>query len=136
MKFKFEGRNNSHKNDCWCDAIALATKQEYNKVYKMFKPFIEKNGELNSMYIKTYLESKGYTHFENDTSLFQALQVFDKSNGVVYSTEHEDGGHVIFVKDNFIYDNVEHIEIIEWVKNQKCTDIFIKIEDTYSNVFE
>lgn len=37
---KFVGRLHKHTNDCWCDALALATGKNYDEVYASLSPWL------------------------------------------------------------------------------------------------
>lgn len=130
-KITFKPRENKHDNDCWCDAIALATNKQYDTIYKKFKEFKEPNGGLDGRFIGGYLDINGYKQFALDVTLYQALQMYDSSEGIVLSLNHEEGSHVIYVKDKVVHDTVRTVDQSNYLVNYDCDKIYIKLDDEF-----
>ena len=133
IKFTFKDRLNKHNNDCWCDAIALLTKQPYDKVYKMFNHLTDKDGEmpggLNTLIQNGYLQSIGYDIFDQEITLYEALQMYDTKNGIILNvmSNKDDDKHVIYVENGVIHDTVENFEILAYIEAYKVESIAVKI---------
>ena len=137
-KIKFIDREHKNSGDCWCAAISTLLNKEYDEIYKLFKKFINNNGSINNGFMFGYLDKFNYTRLEYNIgiNLYEALQVYDTSNGILIRVDddNEETGHIIYVKDNNIYDIVEDKFKLEYLKNYKVTDIFTKIDDTFKYV--
>ena len=131
MKFTFKPRHNSHDNDCWCDAIALLTEQNYDVVYKLFKKFINDDGTLMNGFTKSYLLKEDYAYYEFEGSLYTCMQLINTSNGVVFEMDNDNGSHVIYVKDNIIYDNIRKVDTLQYYTDHNVVGIYMKIENEY-----
>lgn len=130
-KITFKPRENKHDNDCWCDAIALATNKQYDTIYKKFKEFREPYGTLDNRFTSGYLSINGYREFKDELTLYESLQLVNTENGVVMQLEHRDGTHLIYVKDKTIYDNVRDVEQVQYLLDHMVISIYIKIDDTF-----
>lgn len=114
MKFS---KNITHKHpmDCWCSALTLSTGLQYDTIYKQFKPFLERNGGAQTPLITSYLRNKGYMIIEVDIDLKDALLLYntDKQSRTVFllnNKDNEQEGHVIYVRDKVIYDDMSDID--------------------------
>ena len=129
MKFTFKERHNTHDDDCWCDAIALMTEQEYDKVYKMFKPFIEYNGGVNTDIILGYFKKENYDVYKMKQSLQDMLRLYNIKNGAVLLMEDkEKNNHAVYVKGNKIYDNIDSDMMWWYIKEYTVLHIIVKLE--------
>lgn len=119
-----------HYNDCWCTAISKALEMDYDKVYKDFKLFKHPKGGMDIAIIRAYLINKGYEAIKVNLDLKTALSVYNTSKeaGTIFSlTMGEDyDGHIIYVKDKVIYDDVKDFEYDEYIEQYKVDKVFIK----------
>jgi len=120
MKIKWKPREHKNENDCWCDAIALATNISYDKIWKLFKPFTLTKGELNqklrTQFIDGFLMNKGFTTWEiHPITISEAVKRYNThDNKVVLFME----GHVVCVHKNTIYDTIDIEERSEYLKSE------------------
>lgn len=134
MKITIKPRHNSHENDCWCDAIAMLTKQNYDKVYKMFKPMLYKDGGLDGGVITGYLEAKGYLVLEVNIDLYKAINVYNTSNGILFRTKGDENSknyHIFYMKGNVIYNTEKDTYIEKMLYEQKVVNVIMKLENDY-----
>ena len=134
MRYTFKPRHNTHDNDCWCDAIALLTNQDYDVVYKLFKPFINDDGTLNTLFTKGYLSKLDYCLYEISGTLYEWIQIVNNKNGVIFELENDNGGHTIYVKDNVIYDNIKKVATMQYFTDHNITGIWLKIDDEFKKL--
>ena len=129
MKFTFKKRHNTHDDDCWCDAISLMTNKEYDKVYKMFKPFIEYDGGVNTDIIVGYFKKENYDVYKMKESLQNVLRLYNIKNGAVLLMEDKDkNNHAVYIKGNKIYDNIDSDMMWWYIKEYTVLHIIIKLE--------
>lgn len=125
----FKDRQNKHDNDCWCDAIALATNKQYDTIYKKFKEFKNEDGSLLVGYLQSYLQSNGYFRVKSSLNMYEAMQVYNNKNGIVIELEQN---HVIYVKDNVIHEGIRKVGEIQYFTDCGTIEaIYIKIDDEY-----
>jgi hypothetical protein len=114
--YPFAGRSNGNPNDCWCDALALATGKTYDEIRTMFQPFIIENGGMNNSFISGWLFLNGYKRVDyghDETTVGDLFQMLDsKNNDIVICTD----GHVAYVSDNRIHDNIAIEQTSEYLK--------------------
>lgn len=120
-----------HYNDCWCTAISKALEVDYDKLYKTFKPFLEENKGANLNVIRAYLINKGYMAISVDLSLKDALKLYNtnlESRTIISLVAKEDKnlGHMIYVKDKIIYDDIKDFEYQPYIDTWNVDMIFIK----------
>jgi hypothetical protein len=117
-----------HLNDCWCTSISKALNVDYDKVYKDFKLFKEDNGGAHIQVIRAYLMNKGYECINVDLDLKTALNVYNttKKAQALFSLVSEDTGHIIYVKNEVIYDDIKDFEYDEYIKAYKVDKVFVK----------
>jgi len=126
MKIKFAKRHNTHENDCWCDALALATNKDYDYYYERLKFFMCDDGQLLTGYVEATLQLNGYEIVEMELTLEQAFHLFNTSKGMVFQMKHNQGKHIIYVKGNTIYDNVDERDIGKYLENCKVETVAYK----------
>ena len=128
-KITFKPRQNKHDNDCWCDAIALATNKQYDTIYKKFKEFTNNDGSLLVGYFQSYLQTNGYVRITSSLSLYDAMQVYNNKNGIVIELEDN---HTIYVKDNVIHEGIREVGQIQYFNNYpELTAIYVKLDDEF-----
>ena len=131
MKFTFKPRHNSHENDCWCDAISMLTNKDYDKVYKLFKPFIKEDGTLSNDILKGYLNTfEDIMIFEAETTLYEAMQIYNTRNGIIISTQ--DSNHMVYAKDNIIYDNIKSTATVKYFIDCDVNWVALKIDKDFN----
>ena len=134
MKVKIKPRHNLHDNDCWCDAISMLTNQEYDKVYKMFKPMLGQYGGLDGNIIRGYFSTKGFiTLGVTDMMLYEAIDIYNTKNGIAFMIRNKesDNPHISYMKDNIIFDNLNDTYLEKFLYDYKVTDVIMKLEDNY-----
>ena len=133
MKVKLHKVESKHDNDCWCGAMALALNKDYDYVYKLFRKLLYKNGSLNVSIIKGYLDVLGYTLI-NTTGfkLYEIINIYNAKNGILINLGSKtDEGHIVYMKDNIIYENEEETYIQKMLYDYKVDSIIIKLENDY-----
>lgn len=130
MKFTFKKRHNTHKNDCWCDAISLATNQEYNKVYKMFKPMLFEDGVLSGSVIQGYMQVKGFDVWKVDGDLKDELRRHNLKHGVLFGLKNKDEEtyHAVYVDEKHIYDNYDEDQLWWYITKFEVEYVAMKLE--------
>lgn len=132
MKITIKPRHNSHDNDCWCDAIALLTNQDYDKVYKMFKPLMYKDGGLDGGIIKGYFKAKKYLVIDVNIMLYDAINVYNTSNGLLFRVNNDGDYHIFYMKGNVIYDTEKDTYIEKMLYECKVTTVIMKLDNDYA----
>lgn len=132
---KLIARKHKHTNDCWCDAISMATHQPYNKVYRMFKDLCYPSGGLDSNIIFGYLQGKhGYRGFiwdpkeSNCLRLKDVCELFNTKDceivcNIVYDDEH---AHVVYIHNNTFYDIIHYSRTFEEFLKDPVSKMCIK----------
>lgn len=131
MKVKFTERHNTHANDCWCDAISLLTGEEYNTIYKRFKPLLYASGGLEAKIITGYLQAKGYFSLDISINFYEAINLFNTTNGVIFQLVINGEGHTIYMKDNLIYDNEDDSYIQKMLYDYTVVNVIMELENDY-----
>ena len=105
------GRKHLNSNDCWCDAISIATGQSYDDVYAIFKPMLCDNGGLDSRIIEGYLVTKGFACVEvSGTNVKEGLRFYDSThNAVVFSVQ----SHSVAIQNNKVCEPSGTLEIFD-----------------------
>ena len=135
MKYNIKSISTKHDNNCWCNAISLLTNKDYDEVYDTLKGLLYECGSLSSQITKGYLATNGYDIIDVDLSLWDALQVYNNKNGIIFSVCSEEDNinkHVVYVKDNAIYENIQKEELIHYIYQYKVDYIALKIKSTYN----
>ena len=104
---KFVGRLHKHRNDCWCDALALATGKDYDEVYASLTPWVDSSGSLYADISTALLRSYGYTMIRaEDLTVRDALDLYNHYDNhiVIVLNETEDSDHMVYVHHGKIYD--------------------------------
>ena len=130
---KLVDRLHKHKNDCWCDAIALATNRDYEDVYNEYKHLINDDGGLNIYLTQGILFKYGYKKYNiESTTLKNVLDLpYLKSGVLIDITKHIDGnGHIIFAKDDMIFD-ISDMPIEEYIESYNATAVYFRDDDLY-----
>ena len=134
MKYIFAPRHNTHDNDCWCDAISLFTNQDYDTVYKLFKPFMEDNGTLSTSFINGYLSKLDYVCIDLDISLYMAIQLVDTKHGALFELENDNGSHIIYVKGHTIYDNIRKVQTTSYYADHTVRGVWLNIDNEFKRL--
>ena len=133
MKVKLHKVESKHDNACWCGAMALMLNKDYDYVYKLFKRLLYKNGSLDILIIKGYLLTQGYTVIAvSDLKLYEIINIYNTRSGVLIDLAKEGNeGHIIYMKDNIIYENEDNTYIQKMLYDYKVDSIIIKLENDY-----
>jgi len=93
-------RKHLNSNDCWCDAISIATGMTYEETYAIFKPMLADGGGLDCRIIEGFMLTKGFycTEVENCT-VETGLKMYESTNNsVMFGLD----GHSVAVVKNKI----------------------------------
>ena len=113
---KLKPRKHKCKNDCWCDAVAYATKQPYARVYAMFKKLRGHEGGLEENFVFSYLESvhdfHGLLWDPTETNCLRLKDVCKYYNTqecdiVCLVKWNEKSSHVVYIHNKTFYDVLE-----------------------------
>lgn len=143
-----------YDNDCWATAIALASftergvfdmddrisfKRAYFKARRRFKAFITKDGSLPNIFLEWELRKHGFTGelevYDEESpynyNLKEVLTLFNSYDSYliirVVSEEDTNRGHVMFVSNNNIYDDIAE-EKIELALESKIEKVYFKFK--------
>lgn len=133
MKVEFIKRHNTHDDDCWCDALSFALDKSYDEMYKLMKPFINKGGSLNIGFFKSMLYSGDYYSMDMECDIYSAIQLIDSSRGIVFIMKEKgkDIKHIVYVKNNQIYDNNPKEGNWYYLKTFNVEEVFYKLDEDY-----
>ena len=116
MIIKWKDRTNKNPNDCWCDALAYATKQSYEKVRDDLKCFIKADGAVSGDATHAYLYRHEFIEWlvEESMTVEECLHVYNNTlNDCVINLQD----HVFYVKDMTIYDFEDQDHLKKKVKS-------------------
>jgi len=139
MNYEIVKRKALQENDCWCDAMALATGISYEKMMDLFHNFKESDGGLRNGYVDSYLQSKGFLQSTFQSvdarwSVDEIMQMYNTmDNYVVIRVESgfkdengDDVNHLIYVTNKEIHDSLDTAEEVESLLDSKVMDLFFK----------
>ena len=120
-----------YQNDCWCTSISKSTGLNYDRVYKDFKHFLQDNKGADLQTIRAYLNNKGYHSISVELDLKTSLQIYNTNEEAhtIFSLEDSSDsnlGHMVFVKDKVIYDDLNEIDYNNYIDNWNVDMVFIK----------
>jgi predicted choloylglycine hydrolase len=98
----------------------------YDEVYEELKGLLLDDGALNSKITTGYLITKGYVHYNFDDDLYSAIQVINNKDGVLFDVK--DGEHVVYVKDDTIYEDIKRSELLWYLEKHKISGFYVKID--------
>lgn len=127
MKVEFKPRIHINNNDCWCDAIALATGSSYDTVFSVLIPFLEPEGYMSDHFIEGMLCKAGYTSYRVDNS--EIFTIGDAMNYLNHYANHIvlfTRDHVVYVHNNTIHDTMD-IEERNRFLDSRVTKYYMKM---------
>jgi len=104
------GRKHKKSNDCWADALALATGKTYRQAYNLLKNISNENGSIDMGIFSGTMQVFGFTILEIDDdnmTVEKTIKFFDsKTNKLVMFAMKKDSkmGHIVYVNDSKIHD--------------------------------
>jgi hypothetical protein len=132
LKFQIKTIPTENENDCWAIALSQALNVKYDKIYKLFKHFINADGSLSTLITQGYLQNNGFTVYNVDNSLKDVLRVYNRKNGIVIAmTDKIGGSHIVYIEGLTIYESKDLTnDMLWWYITEYNVDwIAIKLEN-------
>ena len=122
MNYEIVKRKALQENDCWCDAMALATGISYEKMMDLFHNFKESDGGLRNGYVDSYLQSKGFLQ-----STFQSVDARWSVDEIMQMYNTMDNYVVIRVESGFKDENGVALDLYEYLKRYNIGKSMLEI---------